>query len=83
MPPWCESILGLKVEAVQGKQVSLERTDIWETQGMVARPWSYSRLSCGESLLLRCDGNAGNSFLNTEGKDPRSEEHTSELQSRE
>ena len=23
-PPWCESILGLKVEAVQGKQVSLE-----------------------------------------------------------
>ena len=22
MPPWCESILGLKVEAVQGKQVS-------------------------------------------------------------
>ena len=26
-PPWCESILGLKVEAVQGKQVSLEWTD--------------------------------------------------------
>ena len=25
--PWCESILGLKVEAVQGKQVSLERTE--------------------------------------------------------
>ena len=23
MSPWCESILGLKVEAVQGKQVSL------------------------------------------------------------
>ena len=28
MPPWCESILGLKVEAVQGKQVSLEWTEI-------------------------------------------------------
>ena len=32
--PWCESILGLKVEAVQGKQVSLEWTEtsgrIWE-----------------------------------------------------
>ena len=32
--PWCESILGLKVEAVQGKQVSLEWTDtsggLWE-----------------------------------------------------
>ena len=27
---------------------------------MVARPWSSSRLSCGERLLLRCDGNAGN-----------------------
>ena len=24
VPPWCESILGLKVEAVQGKQISLE-----------------------------------------------------------
>ena len=24
VPPWCESILGFKVEAVQGKQVSLE-----------------------------------------------------------
>ena len=34
MPPLCESILGLKVEAVQGKQVSLEWTEIsgglWE-----------------------------------------------------
>ena len=34
MPPWCESILGLKVEAVQEKQVSLEWTGtpegLWE-----------------------------------------------------
>ena len=34
VPQWCESILGLKVEAVQGKQVSLERTEtsggLWE-----------------------------------------------------
>ena len=33
-PPWCESMLGLKVEAVLGKQVSLERTEtsvgLWE-----------------------------------------------------
>ena len=28
VPPWCVSILGLKVEAVQGKQVSLEWTEI-------------------------------------------------------
>ena len=39
---------------------------------MVARPWSSSRLSCGERLLLRCDGNFGNSFPNTQGKDPSS-----------
>ena len=34
VPPWSESILGLKVEAVQGKQVSLKWTEIsgvlWE-----------------------------------------------------
>ena len=34
VPPWCESILGLKVGAVQGKQVSLEWTEtsggLWE-----------------------------------------------------
>ena len=39
---------------------------------MVARPWSSSRLSCGERLLLRCDGNAGNSFPTTKGKDDSS-----------
>ena len=39
---------------------------------MVARPWSSSRLSCGERLLLRCEGNAGNSFPTTQGKDPSS-----------
>ena len=37
---------------------------------MVAGPWSSSRLSCGELLFLRCDGNAGNSFPTTQGKDP-------------
>ena len=34
VPPLCESILGLKVEAMQGKQVSLEWTEtsggLWE-----------------------------------------------------
>ena len=39
---------------------------------MVARPWSSSRLSCGERLLLKCDGNARNSFPTTQGKDPSS-----------
>ena len=27
VPPWCESIVGLKVEVVQGKQFSLEWTE--------------------------------------------------------
>ena len=40
---------------------------------MVARPWSSSRLSCGERLLLRCDGKAGNSFPKKQGKDPSSQ----------
>ena len=34
VPPWCESIDGLKVNVVQGKQVSLEWTEtsggLWE-----------------------------------------------------
>ena len=37
---------------------------------MEARPWSSSRLSGIERLLLRWDGNAGNSFPTTQGKDP-------------
>ena len=36
VPPWCESILGLKVETVQGKQVSLEWT---ETSGGLLEWW--------------------------------------------
>ena len=43
---------------------------------MVARPWSPSRLSCGKRLLLRCYGNAGNSFPTTQGKDPSSRART-------
>ena len=39
---------------------------------MVARHWSSSCLSCGEHLILRCEGNAGNSFPSTHGKDPSS-----------
>ena len=36
MPPCCESILGLNVDAVQGKQVSLEWT---ETSGGLWKWW--------------------------------------------
>ena len=72
VPPWCESILGLKVEAVQGKQVSLEWT---ETSGGLREWWHHPGvplLSCGDRLLLTYDGNAGKSFLTTQGKDPSS-----------
>ena len=44
-PPWCESILTLKVEAVQGKQVSLEWTEIsgglWEWWHHPGVPLAY------------------------------------------
>ena len=70
--PWCESILGLKVEAVQGKQVSLEWT---ETSGGL--------FECGTTLEflstflwrappLELRPNAGTSFPTTQGKDPSS-----------
>ena len=39
---------------------------------MVARPWSSSRVSCGECLLLRCDGNGQNSFPTKQRKHPSS-----------
>ena len=44
--------------------------DIWLTLGMVARTWISSRLSCGERLLLRFDGNAGNSLPTTQERIP-------------
>ena len=72
VPPWCESILGLEVEAVQGKQVSLEWTEtsggLWECGTTLG----YLSHFLWERLLLRCDGNAGDSFPNTQGKDPSS-----------
>ena len=40
---------------------------------MVARPWRPSLLSCGDLLLLRCDGSTGNSFPTTQGKNPSSQ----------
>ena len=72
VPPWCESILGLKVDVVQGKQVSLELTEtsggLWEcgTTLEFLSPFLWER------LLLRCEGNAGNSFPTTQRKDPSS-----------
>ena len=69
VPPWCQSILGLKVEAVPGKQASVEWTETSGGSGKGGPHWSSSRLSCGVRPLLRCNGNAGNSFTTTQGKD--------------
>ena len=70
MPPWCESILGWKVEAVQGKQVSLEWTEtsggLWECGTIL----EFLSPFLWRAPPLRCDGNAGNSFPTTLGKDP-------------
>ena len=63
----------MKVEAVQGKQVSLEWTEtsggLWEWWHDPGVPLAFP---CWERLLLRFDGNAGNSFPTTQGKDPSS-----------
>ena len=72
VPLRCESILGMNVEAVQGKQFPWDGLRHMGDSGMVARSWSSSCLSCGERLILRCEWNAGNSFPTTQGKDPSS-----------
>ena len=72
MPPWCESILGLKVEAVQRKQVFLEWTETSGDSGNGRTTLEFLSPFLWDRLLLRCDGNAGNSFSTTQGKDPSS-----------
>ena len=47
VPTWCESILGLKFEAVQGIQVSLEWTET---------SWRTSGVSPGEAVLVSIGG---------------------------
>ena len=72
MPAWCESISGLKVEAVQGKQVSLEWTETSGGLRECGTTLEFLSPFLWERLLLRCDGNAGNSFPTTQGMDPSS-----------
>ena len=72
VPPWCDSILGLKVEAVQGKQVSLEWT---ETSGAF-REWWHD-LEFLSPLLFRAPPlemrrERREFFPDTQGKDPSS-----------
>ena len=69
VPPWCESILGLKVDAVLVSWNGLRHLGDYGNGGTNLE---FLSPLCGERLLLRCDGNAGNSFPNTQGKDPSS-----------
>ena len=73
VPPWRKWILGLKAEAVQGKRFLWNGLRHLGDSGNLARPWRSSRLSCGEHLILGCDGNAGKFFPITQGKDPSSQ----------
>ena len=70
MPPWCQSTVRVTVVAVQRNQVHLEWTGTFG--GLLEwwhDAWSSSRLFCGESLLLRCNGNTGNPFPTKQGTD--------------
>ena len=70
VPPWCESFLGLKVEAVQGNRFPWNELRNLGDSGNGGTTLEFLCLSCRERLLLRCDGNGGNSFPSTQGKDP-------------
>ena len=72
VPQCCESILGLKVEAVQGKQVSLE----WiETSGGLWEWWQDPGVPLAfpvESAPLGMRQECREFFPTTQGKDPSS-----------
>ena len=72
VPPWCESNHGLKVEAVQRKQVFLEWTETSGDSGNGGTRLYFLSPFLWRAPPLECDGNAGNSFPTTQGKDPSS-----------
>ena len=72
VPPWSESILGLKVEAVQGKQVSLESTETSGVSGNGGTTLEFLSPFLWRAPPLEMHENAGNSFPTTQGKDPSS-----------
>ena len=72
LPPWCESILGLKVEAVQGKQVSLEwiETSGGSGNGGTTLEFLSTFLWIAPPLEMRRERREF--FPTTQGKDPSS-----------
>ena len=73
MQPWCESILGLKVKAVQGKQVSLEWIEKSGVSGNVGTTLEFLSPFLWRALPLVMRRKAGNSFPTTQVKDPYSQ----------
>ena len=72
VPPWCESILGLRVEAVQGNRFPWNGLRHLADSGNGGKTLEFLLPFLWLRLLLRCDWNAGNSFRITQGKDPSS-----------
>ena len=72
VPPWCESNLGLKVEAVQGKQVSLEWIEKSGVSGNVGTTLEFLSPFLWRAPPLEMRRERGNSFPNRQGKDPSS-----------
>ena len=72
VPPWCESILGLKVQAVQGKQVSLEWTETSGVSGNVGTTLEFLSPFLWRAPPLEVRRERGTSFTTTQGKDSSS-----------
>ena len=70
MPPWRESILGLKVDAVQGKQVSLEWTEISGVYGNGGTTLEFLSPFLWRAPPLEMQRKYREFFADHEGKDP-------------
>ena len=72
VPPWCESILGLKVEAVQGKQVCLNGLRHLGDSGNGGTTLEFLSPFLRRAPPLEMRRECRNSFPTTQGKDPSS-----------
>ena len=72
VPPWCESILGLKVEAVHGKEVSLEWTETSGDSGNGGTTLEFLSPFLWRAPPLEIGRESQEFFPATQGKDPSS-----------
>ena len=70
VPPWCELILGLKVEAVRENRFPWNGLRHLGDSGNGGTTLEFLSPFLWRAPLLRCYGNDGNSFPTTQGKDP-------------